>query len=180
MQTAAGGDDRGDDRDLPVAPAERPVAARVQDLAGRDHEVDPPQAERQPDAGERDERGVDRPARALRPDDRGERRDRADDPLAERDDDEQPVALGDVVRVPRRAALAALGDVRAGELDQDRAAPAQTNVSATVVCANSSASQPTWAIEDRRRCRSGTPARRSGFWRAARDHWKTIATRITT
>ena len=46
-------------------------------------------------------------------DDGVDRRDRADDPLAERDDHEQAVALGDVMRVPRRPAVAALGDARA-------------------------------------------------------------------
>ena len=39
--------------------------------------------------------------------------------LAERDDDEQPVALGDVMRMPRRAAVLQLGEQRSGELEGD-------------------------------------------------------------
>ena len=110
--------DGADDRDVAVAPAEGPLAMRVQDRAERDHEVDPPHAERERDPGHRDERRVERPARTLGPDEHGERGDRAEQALAQRDDHEQPVALDDVVRVPRRAALARLGEVRAGELDQ--------------------------------------------------------------
>ena len=48
-----------------------------------------------------------------------ERGDRAEDDLAERDDHQQAVALGDVVRVPRGVALA-LGDERAVELEGDQ------------------------------------------------------------
>jgi hypothetical protein len=49
-----------------------------------------------------------------------DRGDRSDDPFAQGDDHEQPVALGDVVRVPRRPALAALRDERTGQLDADQ------------------------------------------------------------
>ena len=41
----------------------------------------------------------------------------SDDPFAERDDDEESVSLGDVVRVPRGAAFATLCDQRPSELD---------------------------------------------------------------
>ena len=49
---------------------------------------------------------------------RGHRGDRADDALAERDDGQQAVALGDVVGVPRRATGPPLGQRRPGQLDQ--------------------------------------------------------------
>ena len=66
-------------------------------------------AEREQRAAERHERGLDRPALLL--DDRRDREDRAEHDLAEGDDDEQPVALGDVVGMPRRAAHPALDHV---------------------------------------------------------------------
>ena len=138
VEAGADGHDRGDDHDLPVAPHERAARAQAQELTGRDDEVDPPQAERQPDAGQRDEPGVDRPARPLGSDDGRQRHDRADDPLAQRDDHQQPVALGDVVRVPRRAALAPLGDPRAGELDA-RPARRSRRTSAPRSCARTAA-----------------------------------------
>ena len=50
---------------------------------------------------------------ALRADHRRQRGDRADHTLTERDDRQQAIAFGDVVGVPRRAALAGLGQPRA-------------------------------------------------------------------
>ena len=47
---------------------------------------------------------------------RRDRRGRADDALAQRDDGEQAVAFGDMVRMPGRAALSLRQD-RAGEFD---------------------------------------------------------------
>ena len=59
------------------------------------------------DPGQRDSAAsTDQPCAC---DHRRQRGDRADDALAERDDREQAVALGDVVGVPRRAAVAPLG-----------------------------------------------------------------------
>ena len=81
-------------------------------------EVHPPAAERQSDARDGELHRVGGPA-VLAVDDRVERRDGADDDLAQRDDHEQPVALGDVVRMPRRPGLA-LGDERPGELERDQ------------------------------------------------------------
>ena len=120
MQAAAGGHHRADDREVPVAPAERALAAQAQDLPARNHEVDPPHAERERDPCHRHQAGVERPARALGTHHRGERGDRADHALAQGDDDQQAVALGDVVRVPGSAALAVLRDPRPGELDQQQ------------------------------------------------------------
>ena len=99
MEPGAGRGERGEQREVPVSPAERPVAEAVQQLAARDHEVHPPHAERESDAGEPDERCLDGPSVGAH--DGVERGDGAEDHLAERDDRQQPVALGDVVRVPR-------------------------------------------------------------------------------
>ena len=98
----------------------------------------------EPDAGDRQQRRVDRPAR-LAVDERVQRGDGADDHLAERDDHEQPVALGDVLRVPRRLGLA-LGDERAGDLEREQRDRYSANVVATGRSTNTSATHPTWAI----------------------------------
>ena len=86
-------------------------------LRPRNREVHPPAAEREPDPRDREDRRVDAPA-GLAVDERVERGDGAEDDLSQRDDDQQPVALGDVMRVPRRRHLA-LCDERRGHLDHD-------------------------------------------------------------
>ena len=109
VQARADRGERAEDHDVAVAPHERPLAVQHEHVGPRDREVRPPRREREPDAGERDDPRVDGPAlRAV--DDGVDRRDRADDPLAERDDHEQAVALRDVVGMPRRPAVAALGE----------------------------------------------------------------------
>ena len=111
---ARGGEGR-EQGEVPVSPTEGPVAEAVQQLGARDHEVHPPHPERESDAGEPDERRLDGPPIGTH--DRVERGDGAEDHLSERDDRQQPVPLGDVMRVPRRDAEPALGDDRTGQLD---------------------------------------------------------------
>ena len=102
-------------QEVQIAEPEGQLATGVQQLRLRHDEVHPPHAERQPGAGDRDEdRGH---APALCRDDRRQRGDRADDALAERDDGQQRIALGDVVGVPRRAAHAPLGQPRPEHLE---------------------------------------------------------------
>ena len=93
-----------------------------QDRAERQDEVDPPHPERERRPGEAEDDDVERPAGALGADQRVDGDGRAEQALAQRDDHQQPVALGDVVGVPRRAAVAGLGEHRPGELheQQDR------------------------------------------------------------
>ena len=116
VQPRARRDDGRDDQHLAVAPDELAVAVRVQHLRRRQDVIDPPHAEREPDAGDADQRRIQRPALFL--DDGRQRRDRAHDALAQRDDREQAVALGNVVRVPGRAAVPALGDDGPRQLDE--------------------------------------------------------------
>ena len=118
MQARADRRQRAEDDDVAVAPGERPLAVQLQHLRPRDREVRPPRREDEADAREGDDRRVDRPALGA-VHDRVDRRDRADDPLAERDDHEQPVPLGDVMCVPRRPALPPLRDDRPDHLDAD-------------------------------------------------------------
>ena len=108
MKAGAGGDDRGDDQQLTVAPDESAIAVRVEDRRRRQHVVNPPQAEGEPGARDADQRRIQRPPLLL--DDRRQRSDRADDALAQRDDGEEAVALGNVMRMPGRASILALGE----------------------------------------------------------------------
>ena len=80
------------------------------------HEVDPPHAEGQADAGYRHQDGIDGPA--LCRDHRRQRGDGADHALPEGDDHEQSVALGDVMGVPRCPAPMAFDEQRAGQFDR--------------------------------------------------------------
>jgi hypothetical protein len=120
-------------------------AAAVADhvLGPRHREVHPPETEREPDARDGEHRGVDGPA-GLAVHQRVERGDDAEDDLAEHDDHQQPVALGDVVRVPWRVDLA-LGDVGPASSSANSGVNA-ANVVTTGRSATASAIQPTWAI----------------------------------
>src|SRR5690606_5480340 len=111
----ARGDDGCDDGDLAIAPDEAAIAVGVQDLRGRQQVIDPPYAEGQPDAGNADEGRVQVPALFL--DDGRQRGDRADNAFAQGNDGEQAVALCDMMGMPGRAAVAALGNHRAGKFD---------------------------------------------------------------
>ena len=91
-----------------------------QDLPARQDEVDPPHPERERRPGEAEDDDVERPAGALGADQRVDGDRRAEQALPQRDDHQQPVALGDVVGVPGRAALAGLGEHRPGELDEQQ------------------------------------------------------------
>ena len=133
----------GEQGDVPVAPAERAVAEAVEQLAARDHEVHPPHAERQPDAGEAHERGLDGPP--LGAHDGVERGDRAEDHLAERDDRQQPVPLGDVVRVPRRATPKRRSATTGPASSTSTSTAATANITPIDVSATSSPIQPIWA-----------------------------------
>jgi hypothetical protein len=53
------------------------------------------------------------------PHERCDRDDRAEDALPESDDEQQPVALRDVVRMPGSSAVASLGQERSDQLDPD-------------------------------------------------------------
>ncbi|MCY1307663.1 hypothetical protein D9M70_576020 [compost metagenome] len=51
VQPGAGGDDRGEDRDVAITPDEGPLeAVVVQNLGARQKEIDPPHAEGEPGA----------------------------------------------------------------------------------------------------------------------------------
>ena len=116
MQTRAGRDDRDDNDHLRGSPNEHSTAVFPEQLRGRHEEIDPPHAERQPRARDADEPRPQRPSLLC---DRGrEGRDGAHDALAEPDQHEQTVALGDVTRVPRRAAILSLGEHRDRKLHE--------------------------------------------------------------
>ena len=117
VQARSHGDDRAEQRDVAVAPAEGPRAVRVQEVAAGDDEVRPPQPERHGHAGDAERGHLRRPAGHV--DERPEGGRGAEQALAEGDDHHQAVALGDVVGVPRGAAADVLGDERADQLDQD-------------------------------------------------------------
>ena len=108
MKACAGGDDGGDDHHLGVAPDEGPIAVRVEDRRRRQQVVDPPHAEGEPGARDADERRIQGPTLLL--DDRRQCRDRAHDPLAQRNDGEETVALGNVMSMPGCASILALGE----------------------------------------------------------------------
>ena len=77
-----------------------------------------------------DEHGVERPS--LRADHSRQRGDRADHALAERDDRQQAIAFGDVMRVPWRAALAV--SARTAQNSTPINSTTTTKVTGTVVC----------------------------------------------
>ena len=119
MQPGAGGDDGGHNQQLAVAPHERSIAVRVQDRRRRQHVIHPPQAERESGSRDADQRGIQRPTLLL--DHRRQRGDRAHDSLAQRNDGEQAVALGNVMRMPGGAAVHALSQDGRRELNRARA-----------------------------------------------------------
>ena len=116
MQARAGRDDRNDDDHLRGSPEEHSIAVFLEQLRGRHEKIDPPNAERQPRARDADKPRPQRPSLLC---DRGrEGRDGAHDALAEPNQHEQTVALGDVTRVPRRAAILSLGEHRDSKLHE--------------------------------------------------------------
>ncbi len=87
VETGAGGDDRGEQGDVAVAPDQPALPVDVQDLRRRNGEVGPPHPDGQPDAGGPEEHDVGAaPADLLG---RRERRHRADDAFTEGDDGEE-------------------------------------------------------------------------------------------
>src|SRR4029077_84676 len=103
-QAGAGRDGGGDDQHLAEAPGRGAMAMLTEGSRRREEVVEPPHAEGEPRAGDAYERRVKRPTMLL---DYGrECSGRAHDPFAQRDEHEEAVPLHDVMRVPRRAAMA--------------------------------------------------------------------------
>ncbi len=88
----------------------------LKDLPRRHEEIDPPHAEGESHARDAGEHRIQCPA--LPVDHGGECRYRADDALAEGDDGKEAMALGNVMRVPGRAAGLTLGEHGACHLDE--------------------------------------------------------------
>ena len=115
-QSRAGRDDGGDDQHLDVAPDRRSISASLEDLTRRHQVIDPPHAEGEPHARDADQHRIQSPA--LPVDHGRQRRHCADDALAERDDGEEAVALGNVMCVLRRSAGLTLGEHGACYFDE--------------------------------------------------------------
>ena len=90
----------------------------VQGRAGGQDEVDPPHAEGQGRAAEAHQRRIDAPAVVGH--DGAEGFDRTDQAFAQGDDGQQPVALGDMVRVPRGPHGLALRGVGRGHFQDEQ------------------------------------------------------------
>ena len=101
LQPGAHGRRRGKDEEVPVAPEKAALAVPVQRVARGQQEVHPPQRKRQHGAAQADQRQVQRPAKALPH--ACHRVGGAQHHLAQRDDEQQAVALSNVVGVPGRA-----------------------------------------------------------------------------
>ena len=91
----------------------------------------------------------------------------------ERDDHQQPVALGDVVRVPRRGRLA-LGHERAAELEGDQHDEHRDSSRRRERRRWRATTQPTWAMPIVAMYERAAGAR-SGSWRETCHHRKTSA-----
>ncbi|MBG9887286.1 hypothetical protein ABE10_12275 [Bacillus toyonensis] len=124
VEPRTGGGDRGEEEDVAVSPEESPLSVGGQHLGGRHGEVQPPERERERRPAERDRAGF--PAPPLLLDDRGDRDDGAQHHFSQRDDDQQAVSLGDMVRMPGRVAADALRDHRHEHLE-DRGDRAQAH-----------------------------------------------------
>lgn len=106
-----------EDEHVAVTPGERQLATLGQDFAGGKGEVHPPHPEGQCDASHGHPDHLPRPT--LRVDDRGQSGNGADDLFTQGNDDQQPVAFGNVLRVPRCAAPSGFGEERPAQLDNE-------------------------------------------------------------
>jgi len=93
---------RAEDNEVSVAPIEGPFAVVVQGIGVWHQEVHPPQGQYQAGRAQAHQRHLERPA--MCPDDAGHGICGAEHALAQHDDREQPVALGDVMGMPGRMA----------------------------------------------------------------------------
>ena len=102
VEAGAGADDRAEHDNMPVAPSERATAMTYQHPPGWNGEVQP-HREGECSAAEGDEHDLDRPTRCVN--DSRDRQNGAEDHLTKCDDREQGMPFGDVVRMPRSAAV---------------------------------------------------------------------------
>src|SRR5262249_13293528 len=115
MKPSTGRNDGGNDCHLRVTPNESAIAVRVEYRCRRQEVVDPPHAEGEPGAGNADQCRIHGPALFLNHS--GECCNPPDDSLAQCNDGEETVALGNMVGVPRCAPILALSDEGPCEFD---------------------------------------------------------------
>src|SRR4029453_15489970 len=184
MQAGSGGGDGTEDEHVAVSPGKCAFAVNLQHLPGWDREVHPPQPEGQPRPGHRNQCGVQAPTlRLAHPTKRGAGPTPSEATV--------PITVSPRVMMASSPYRSAMWWACHGVPPLPRSAITGPTISIkmstapramntpTVVCASSSAIQPSCATL-MVTAYVWQARRRGGSWRAARRHRKIIDTRITT